>query len=148
MQLIAWLENKLLPFISTPQDITFYSDIVPTCMVSLTGWLLEYPIIYTTHLSNDDAMDELDEWEERKNCLGGNQLLQLIQVWLGEHMLLSFSYPATLSEVVKPEEKELKLKLKINQRLEDVKNVPDWLKDCHSCCEIKKDQIKLDRFAL
>jgi hypothetical protein len=144
MQLITWSENKLLPFASS-QETVFYAEIIPTCMVAITGWLLEYPIIYTTHLSEDDPMDELDEWEERKNCLGGNQILQLIQVWLLDHMLLSFSYPC--SSDINEKELTAKLKRKIDQRLDDLKMKPDWLIHC-SCCEIRREQIKLDRFAL
>lgn len=141
-QLIAWLQYKLQPFILAPQQPTFYSDILPTCMVAMTGWALEYPVIYTTHEISDKFDDELDEWEQRPNCLG-DQPLQLVEYYLGDHMLLSYSYPMT---VIDNNEFVFRLKDKVDQRLEDLNTKPDWLRDIH--CTISREQIKLDRFAL
>jgi hypothetical protein len=140
MHLIAWLQDKLLPFLSSNTQYYYYSPFVPTFMVALTGWALEYPVIYTTHLITDDPEGELDEWEVRPNCLG-SRTLNVIQVWIGEHMLLSFSCPYSLYN----ETMEQHLKLKIDQRLDDVASSFDWLSNK---CVIKKEQIKLDRFAL
>jgi hypothetical protein len=110
-------------------------------MVSITGYLLEYPIIYTTHLATDEPNDELDEWEQRTNCLS---IVHLIQVYLADYMLYSFSLPVNLIDYNNSDD-EL-LKLKINHRLDDLDNKINWLKDIR--CEIRREQIKLDRFAL
>ncbi|KAI9257849.1 hypothetical protein EDC94DRAFT_614395 [Helicostylum pulchrum] len=138
-QLIYWLD-QLNPFLSKPNQTVFYSDIVPTCMVSIIGWALEYPIVYTTHLPTDQPQDELDEWETRTNCLGARQL-QLVQLWLADHMLLSYSYP-----IISDLDNLLDLQAKVNHRLTSLKNTPHWLNGV--CCELKREQIKLDRFAL
>lgn len=134
-----------MPFIST-EETYFYSSILPTCMVSITGWILEYPIIYTTHVLSDKPTDELDEWEQRTNCLG-NQVLQLVEYWLPltDHMLLSYSCPSN-SMTTNEDHLMQELKLKINQRIGELNPTPDWLKNTN--CEIRKEQIKLDRFAL
>ncbi|GAA5801553.1 hypothetical protein HPULCUR_007001 [Helicostylum pulchrum] len=137
-QLIYWLD-QLNPFLSKPNQTVFYSDIVPTCMVSIIGWALEYPIVYTTHLPTDQPQDELDEWETRTNCLGARQL-QLVQLWLADHMLLSYSYP-----IISDLDNLLDLQAKVNHRLTSLKNT-HWLNGV--CCELKREQIKLDRFAL
>lgn len=118
----------------------FYSDIVPTCMVSMIGWALEYPIVYTTHVPTDQPQDQLDEWETRTNCLGARQL-QLVQLWLADHMLLSYSYP-----IISDLDNLLDVQAKVNHRLTRLKNTPDWLNGVY--CEVKREQIKLDRFAL
>lgn len=111
-------------------------------MVAMTGWALEYPVIYTTHAISDKFDDELDEWEQRPNCLG-NQPLQLVEYYLADHLLLSYSYPMN---VIDNNEFIFQLKAKVDQRLDDLTTKPDWLLDIH--CEIKREQIKLDRFAL
>lgn len=54
--------NKEALFIST----------LPSFMISLTGWLLEYPMIYVCHKLNEEI---LDEWEPKKNCLGNIPLI-------------------------------------------------------------------------
>lgn len=131
-----WLKDRLLPFLSSSETV-FYSSVVPTCMVAITGWILEYPVIYTTHLSMDSPEDELDEWEIRTNCLG-NRCLQVIQVWMSNHMLLSFSYPVSLID--NQEILENDIKHKINKRSIGY----DWLKSC----QIKKHQVSLERFAI
>lgn len=139
MHLIAWLRDKLLPFLSL-YDTYYFSPVVPTFMVALTGWALEYPVIYTTHLITDDPESELDEWEVRPNCLG-SQLINVTQVWIEDHMLLSFSCPCILFSTTVGQD----LKHKIDQRLNNVPSHFDWLSNQ---CLIKKEQIKLDRFAL
>lgn len=130
--MINWLENKL-----DMKKTVVYSPIVPPFMVALTGWALEYPVIYTTHLITDDPEKELDEWEPRPNCLG-SQVLNLVQVWLGDHMLLSFSFPlVSLSQQVS-ENIQINLENKLNMRVK-----PDRKK-----VHLKSQHMKLDRFAL
>ncbi|KAI7907340.1 uncharacterized protein BX663DRAFT_548395 [Cokeromyces recurvatus] len=159
IHLIDWLKNKLLESRLIKDDskrVTYYSPIVPPFMVALTGWALEYPIIYTTHLETDDPEIELDEWEPRSNCLGNQRTLNLIQVYLKDHMLFSFSYPSSLLQRQQQDDDdddedsnrrlESDLKLKINHRLDEIQSVPDWLK--HVRCDIKREQVQLDRFAL
>ncbi|CAO3703406.1 unnamed protein product [Rhizopus stolonifer] len=131
-QLIYWLQEKLLPFLSTAEAV-FYSAVIPKCMVAITGWALEYPIIYTTHEISDGPEDELDEWEVRTNCLG-NRCLEVIQCWIADHMLLSFSYPLCLIDSGEKITRDLELKM--NKRLVKEK------------CQIKKVQVMLDRFAI
>jgi hypothetical protein len=139
MHLIAWLQDKLLPFLAST-NTNYYSPAVPTFMVALTGWALEYPVIYTTHLITDDPEGELDEWEVRPNCLG-SRALNVTQVWVQDHMLLSFSCPCSLFN----DTMEHHLKFKIDQRLAQAPIWADWLSNK---CVIKREQIKLDRFAL
>ncbi|KAI8334478.1 hypothetical protein BD560DRAFT_414565 [Blakeslea trispora] len=138
--LTTWIRDKLcLP------HAVYYSPIVPTFMVALTGWLLEYPIIYTTHLPTDDPEGELDEWEVRTNCLGGRPL-QLTKVYLNHtddtHLLMSFSSLGIqdTSYYIQPFE------LKLKQRLVNAQKKCNWLKGYH--ITIAFEQIKLDRFAL
>ncbi|KAI8365810.1 hypothetical protein EDC96DRAFT_508903 [Choanephora cucurbitarum] len=137
--LTTWIRDKLCL-----SNAIYYSPIVPTFMVALTGWLLEYPIIYTTHLSTDDPEGELDEWEVRTNCLG-NQPLQLTKVYLSHpddiHLLMSFSSLAIqTTSYIGPFE------LKLKQRLVDAQKKFHWLRGYH--INIAFEQIKLDRFAL
>lgn len=109
-------------------------------MVSLIGWLLEYPIIYTTHLASDQPTSQLDEWEQRTNCLGG-RYLSLVQLWLSDHMLLSYSYPIMEEFVHQPQS----LQDQVNKRIQELNQQPTWLV---SDCTLHTQRIKLDRFAL
>ena len=141
-QLIAWLENKLVPFVSS-RDAVLYTPILPTCMVAITGWALDYPIIYTTHLDTDTWDDAFDEWEVRTNCLS-NQPLYLVELYLSDHMLLSYSCPVSMTtnmETIATQSKQI-----VNDRLDSLHAKPDWLKGIS--CELRREQIKLDRFAL
>jgi hypothetical protein len=148
------LEQCLVPFLKSDQDI-YYSDHVFTFMVCLTGWCLEYPIIYTTHSESDGLQEEIDEWEEPKpNCLGGRPLT-LIQVWLNnlrlldekqsQYNLLSFSYPSCLLNSDEQTKLERELKLRIDRRLVN-NDRHHWIKQGQ--CEIRREQINLERFAL
>ncbi|CAO3699396.1 unnamed protein product [Rhizopus microsporus] len=125
-QLVYWLENQLLPFLSN-QDTLYYSPIIPTCMVAVTGYVLEYPVVYTTHLVTDDPRAELDEWEVRTNCLG-NRTLQVFQVWVSNHLLMSFSVPQGLDI--------------------DNKEIEHGLQTKYPTCQIRSHTVKMDRFAL
>ncbi|KAI8983828.1 hypothetical protein BDB01DRAFT_850481 [Pilobolus umbonatus] len=140
IHVIHWIQDQLLPFISTHQ-VDYYSSILPTYMVSLTGWLLEYPIIYTTHSLEDKQDAELDEWEVKTNCLG-NESLQVIQLWIDDYMLLSYSYPLSFSFT----SMDIQLKAKIDSRLIEINQIhPDYWNN-HS--NLRREHIKLDRFAL
>ncbi|ORZ18504.1 hypothetical protein BCR42DRAFT_449684 [Absidia repens] len=90
---------------------------LPCFMVCLTGWLLEYPVIYVCH-----QVDEImDEWEPRLNCLG-NHPLEWIKLQINcqqqQHPLLSFTYPTQLFSD-KKEQKELleQVQMKFCQRV-------------------------------
>ncbi|KAG2219850.1 hypothetical protein INT45_000737 [Circinella minor] len=106
---LFWLQNRLQPYLLSCQqqqeeekekNPLYYSSVVPSYMVVLTGFLLEYPIMYMTHNETDQVDQELDEWEMIPNCLGDRSLL-LVRVWLHQpkafwhdYMLLSYSCPS------------------------------------------------------
>ncbi|KAI8646073.1 hypothetical protein BD408DRAFT_410628 [Parasitella parasitica] len=142
MHLIVFLQEKLLPFINSCQ-LVYYSSILPTFLVAFTGWALEYPVIYTTHLITDDPEDELDEWEARSNCLG-SRALNLTQIWISDHMLLSFTYLLLTDK--QQQDMENQLKSLFNNRLDEIRHKPNWMTD--SSVKLRRDQVKLDRFAL
>ncbi|ORX59584.1 hypothetical protein DM01DRAFT_1343332 [Hesseltinella vesiculosa] len=81
-----------------PED--WVATSVPCFMVTLTGWLLEYPVVYVSHQPNGPP---LDEWEVRTNCLGQRPLV-LIQLQAIDHLpvapqawpLLAFTYPQAI----------------------------------------------------
>jgi len=142
MHLIALLQEKILPFINSSQ-LVYHSSILPTFLVAFTGWALEYPVIYTTHLITDDPEGELDEWEAKSNCLG-SRTLNLVQIWVSDHMLLSFTFLLLTNK--QQQEMENQLKSLFNDRLGDINQKPDWMTD--NCIELRREQVKLDRFAL
>ncbi|KAI8141600.1 hypothetical protein BJV82DRAFT_618386 [Fennellomyces sp. T-0311] len=97
--LLFWIRHRLQPFVAqNTDDVLWHSPVVPSYMVALTGWLLEYPVLYMTHHESDGIDHELDEWESVPNCLGDRRL-SLVRVWLlgdsfwQDYMLLSYSYP-------------------------------------------------------
>ena len=137
-------------------------------MVVLTGFLLEYPIMYMTHSETDQVDQELDEWEMVPNCLGDRQLL-LVRVWLHQpkafwqdYMLLSYSCPSeklidfpeqdptTRSSVTitTPEEVIRGFETKFQARLHQLqqKENSGFTKDTQ--LEISREYVKLDRVAL
>ncbi|KAG0166704.1 hypothetical protein DFQ28_010544 [Apophysomyces sp. BC1034] len=138
--LIDWLQHQLVPFLSSRQSF-FSFPIVPTFMISVTGWALEYPVIYTLHSESDDPAIEWDEWEPRTNCLGG-QLLTVIRVLIhglgtSSYMLLSFSYPSPLIT----DDIQALVREKMEQR---VAQAP-----IHNLrVEVVKEQVVLDQVAL
>ncbi|CAO3609514.1 unnamed protein product [Cunninghamella blakesleeana] len=105
-----FLKNQLDPFLfSKNNKESLFISFLPSFMISLTGWLLEYPIIYVCHQLNQEI---LDEWEPKKNCLGNIPL-----VWIRidvdnnnnnnnnnhdhstkhtNHSLLRFTYPSCI----------------------------------------------------
>ncbi|CAO3626015.1 unnamed protein product [Cunninghamella echinulata] len=97
-----FIRTKLEPFLfnNDKEENTLLISTLPSFMVSVTGWLLEYPIIYVCHHLNEEI---IDEWEPKKNCLGNRPL-----VWIRldikekghqhqhEHSLLRFTYPVCI----------------------------------------------------
>ncbi|KAI7867376.1 hypothetical protein BDF14DRAFT_680068 [Spinellus fusiger] len=135
-------------------------------MVALTGWVLEYPTIYTTHEATDTLDSELDEWEVRNNCLGGCPLT-VIRVWLTglshgplagtqssqekkqekratlqhhEHHLMSFSCPTSLWD----EEQALAVCNTLMDRVSGSSH--PWMKGLS--VYTTKEHVLLDRVAL
>ncbi|KAI9029682.1 hypothetical protein CLU79DRAFT_735407 [Phycomyces nitens] len=146
-QLTHWLTNTLQPFLDQQLEVLF-SPTVPTCMITLTGWALEYTVIYTSHHDLDTLDSELDEWQVRTNCLG-SRCLNVVRIWIHhfglpkqEHMLLSFSYPATLLTLEHQAKIEADFGLKIQCRLQET----DRFKT--SQVEVVREQVNLDRVAL
>ncbi|KAI8365949.1 uncharacterized protein BYT42DRAFT_549945 [Radiomyces spectabilis] len=147
-----WLGIKLLPFLSSDETY-FFMPFVPPYMVALTGWMLEYPVIYVSHVDQDDPNVELDEWEPRTNCLGG-QPLQVIGVWLHnnhsplskDYKLLSFSYP---QDVIHSSDHRLSIETalehKMRRRLQDQNHRPCLQS---TALELEKTSTVLDRVAL
>ena len=73
--LYSFIFDELDPFLSSTRDSSSILAIpsMPKCMVSISGWLLEYPVIYF----QDDVEDD------RGNCLG-NVDLRVCSVYLGK----------------------------------------------------------------
>lgn len=120
-QLIEWLQLQLQPFLQSGQ-IFFKNATLPTCMVALTGWALDYPVVYVSHRDGDNETTE-DEWELKPNCLG-NQPLHVIRVSLMDlpwappnHALLSFSYPVALLTLEEQHQLQSDMVSKIQQRI-------------------------------
>ncbi|RHZ51187.1 hypothetical protein Glove_482g72 [Diversispora epigaea] len=89
-------------------SITYFPQ-TPSCIITFTGWILEYSMIYVidynyiNSIENINSVEDMN-YENFKNCLG-NQDLKLVQVFLSSnksntkiqrHMLLSFSFPTNL----------------------------------------------------
>jgi hypothetical protein len=89
-----FITQQLGPYLQG-SDASMVVPTLPCFMVALTGWLLEYPVVYVCH-----QVDEvLDEWEPRGNCLGNLPLEWIqIQIRIGQqvHPLLSFTFPCHL----------------------------------------------------
>ncbi|KAI9318159.1 hypothetical protein BX666DRAFT_1935429 [Dichotomocladium elegans] len=149
--LLYWLQERLLPQL---QRHYCYFDVVPCYMVVLTGWFLEYPVLYCSH--DDDTEGgtpaaslvdhELDEWEVRPNCLGDRPLC-LVQIWIHRlfdddgdrpHLLLSFTYP---DEMDLPDPVVQNLAAKYKNRLESKNSHSPWV-------DLRLQHITLDRVAL
>ncbi|RIB16295.1 hypothetical protein C2G38_1521828 [Gigaspora rosea] len=97
---------------STTKLAVFFVPKTPTCIITLTGWILEYPVVYVLDSAPDNVDNNFDI-QMMKNCLGG-QNLKLYRVFLKnaenfhnsriedsdmknkplKHMLLSFSVPS------------------------------------------------------
>jgi hypothetical protein len=119
---------------------TLMVSTLPCFMVVLTGWLLEYPVMYVCH--QEDEI--LDEWEPRLNCLG-NQPLEWIKLQIDEsHTLLSFTYPAQLFSDSKEQQNILdQVRTKFSQRV---------AQPCASWpamnLKVTQETVTLDRVAL
>ncbi|KAI8329317.1 hypothetical protein BC941DRAFT_443225 [Chlamydoabsidia padenii] len=111
--------------IKSEDDTRMVVSTLPCFMVALTGWLLEYPVVYVCH-----QVDEvLDEWEPRTNCLGNLNLewikLQILMVEPGQQQkqqqhypLLSFTCPShLLSEATQQDRLVSQVRMKFSSRL-------------------------------
>ncbi|CAG8560427.1 5209_t:CDS:2 [Paraglomus brasilianum] len=122
--LYSFIFDELDPFLSSTRDSSSILAIpsMPKCMVSISGWLLEYPVIYF----QDDVEDD------RGNCLG-NVDLRVCSVYLGKqnsetsYKLLSFSYPKTLISEIKEAALVNRMQLVYNSRL---KGQHIWNESC------------------
>ncbi|CAG8515087.1 4197_t:CDS:2 [Diversispora eburnea] len=86
-----------------------YFSQTPSCIITFTGWILEYSMIYVIDYNSINSVENINSVEDTnsenfKNCLG-NQDLKLVQVFLSSnksnmkiqrHLLLSFSFPINL----------------------------------------------------
>ncbi|CAG8449318.1 3484_t:CDS:2 [Ambispora gerdemannii] len=100
-------------------------------MITITGWLLEYPIIYVQNI--EESINEMESNNEG-NCLG-NEELRLCRVYLrkqgadkNRQILLSFSFPKSILSTT---EKEIFARLKslFNSRLLEQQNA-FWENEC------------------
>ncbi|KAI9308226.1 hypothetical protein BJ944DRAFT_260644 [Cunninghamella echinulata] len=115
-----FIKTKLGPFLfnDDKENILLISTL-PSFMVSVTGWLLEYPIIYVCHHLNEEI---IDEWEPKKNCLG-NRPLVWIRLDIKEknqhgHSLLRFTYPVCILPTQHDQQQLFEqLKMKYTSRL-------------------------------
>ncbi|KAI9287860.1 hypothetical protein BC943DRAFT_318986 [Umbelopsis sp. AD052] len=97
--LAQFIHHQLKPALSGP-DSLLTIDPIPSFMISLTGWLLEYPVIYVQSVPDED--DASLEWRPASgNALSGVPLT-VVTVGIGfgqerhDHRMLSFSYPNLL----------------------------------------------------
>ncbi|KAG2173961.1 hypothetical protein INT44_000074 [Umbelopsis vinacea] len=97
--LAQFIHHQLKPALSGP-DSLLTIDPIPSFMISLTGWLLEYPVIYVQSVPDED--DASLEWRPASgNALSGVPLT-VVAVGIGfgqerhDHRMLSFSYPSLL----------------------------------------------------
>ncbi|KAF0541346.1 hypothetical protein F8M41_005509 [Gigaspora margarita] len=84
------LEMNVKPFFLEWSDIdssslttklaVFFIPKTPTCIITFTGWILEYPVVYVLDSAPDNVGDIFDI-QMTKNCLGG-QNLKLYRVFL------------------------------------------------------------------
>lgn len=118
-------------------------------MVTLTGWLLEYPVIYVLDDENVSMDLELDEWQPRSNSLGGVPLT-VIRVWAcglaaSDYLILSFSYPSDLHD----SQHMLLPGNMMEKRLEEAKKDKKWTFILqHVLIKTSTETVTLDRVAL
>ncbi|KAI9278193.1 hypothetical protein BDA99DRAFT_491431 [Phascolomyces articulosus] len=153
--LLSWLQQRLKLYLLSfheqkqPSPV-YYSSVVPCYMVVLTGFLLEYPILYMTHEEDVGLDQELDEWEMVPNCLGDRSLV-LTRLWLHEptfwqdYMLMSFTCPEQndLPEQHPTITTKSGFETKFRTRLDRCR--PYFT---HTRLEISRELKKLDRVAL
>lgn len=149
--LINWLQQRLLPFLKQHDNPFFLSNMVPYYMVALTGWLLEYPIIYCSHdedanETTDNLDHEWDSWQVRHNCLGDRPLC-LVRVWIihphYKTMLLSFTYPKELT-IANPVDM---IQSKYQHRLQIAHaDSLEFIRGAH--VDVSHETVTLDRIAL
>lgn len=150
--MLEWIHR-----LETP-DVFHQVDIVPTCMVALTGWLLEYPVIYLTHDEGDPYDLELDEWEVRPNSLG-DERLHLFQISVdhlyddteGEYslILVSFTCPdrivrlvsdTSVEKIVQDCQARYQARLCGAQKTDAIPS--------RACVRVTAEQVTMDRVAL
>ncbi|ORZ00129.1 hypothetical protein BCR43DRAFT_484720 [Syncephalastrum racemosum] len=150
--LLEWIRR-----LETP-DVFHQVDLVPTCMVALTGWLLEYPVIYLTHDEGDHFDLELDEWETRPNSLG-DERLNLFQISVdhlyddteGEYSLklVSFTCPdrilrlvsdTSAKKIVENCQERYQARLREAQQTDAIPS--------RACVRVTAEQVTMDRVAL
>ncbi|KAI8096785.1 uncharacterized protein BX664DRAFT_346820 [Halteromyces radiatus] len=115
-----FLEEQLQPYVEQLEKTSiitndkddekvFMVSNLPCFMVALTGWLLEYPMVYVCH----QVGDIFDEWEPRVNCLGNIPLVwvklqiqekQLMSTRQQPYSLLSFTYPTCILPTAKEQQ--------------------------------------------
>ncbi|CDH53277.1 predicted protein [Lichtheimia corymbifera JMRC:FSU:9682] len=152
--LINWLQQRLLPFLNQKDDPFFLSRMVPYYMVALTGWLLEYPIIYCSHdedpneTTDNDLDCEWDPWQVRPNCLGDRPLC-LVRVWIihphQRYMLLSFTYPKELTIASPVAMIQSKYQHRLLQVAHDDHSL-EFIRGAH--VDVSHETVTLDRVAL
>lgn len=69
--LAQFIHYQLKPALSRP-DSLLAIDPIPFCMISLTGWLLEYPVIYVQSADDKEEEDASLDWRPASgNSLSG-----------------------------------------------------------------------------
>ncbi|CAG8652202.1 14991_t:CDS:2 [Funneliformis mosseae] len=103
--LMHLLSTQFHPFtFQENSDSTLFVSQTPQCMISFTGWILEYPVIYVLESSSTDDESSFCSQNIMMNCLGSQELI-LYRIFLKKnmksteeiqrHMLLSFSCPVS-----------------------------------------------------
>ncbi|KAI8069575.1 hypothetical protein BC940DRAFT_21406 [Gongronella butleri] len=137
----AFITEELGPFLEAGAS-DWETSSVPCFMVTLAGWLLEYPVVYVSH---EEGAGPLDEWEVRTNCLGQRPLI-CVQLQAIEHQqvtprafpLLSFTFPVS---VVPDHDDQQRL-------IEHVRNVFSIRMTTPYTLQVERAPVIMDRIAL
>ncbi|KAH8556022.1 hypothetical protein BGW37DRAFT_479529 [Umbelopsis sp. PMI_123] len=142
--LTQMIRNKLKPVLSRPDNI-FIINSIPSCMISLTGWLLEYPVVYIQTTENEE--DASTAWRPASgNALSGVPLtvftvvIRFGQERIHNHRMLSFSYPTMLFTESQAQTMQTNMSSMIQRRCEF------WSSDIYF--EIMITHESLDRVAM
>ncbi|KAJ2957850.1 hypothetical protein NQZ79_g6504 [Umbelopsis isabellina] len=145
--LYAFIRDQLQPFLSS-EDRFFHFENTPACMISLTGWLLEYPVIYV-----QSGEGFLPEWKlPAGNSLSGISLIVFeVGIRFDQesrlHRMMSFSYPAYLFNEQQQNIIDSHLRRGINSRCEMAKWKYASLAS-NIYCDITVSQESFDRVAM
>ncbi|RUS22395.1 hypothetical protein BC937DRAFT_89443 [Endogone sp. FLAS-F59071] len=71
ISLHTFISATLRLFVYNSSETVLFITDLPLCLIALTGWILEYPIIY---IQNEEQEGERGEWQSRSNCLGNVRL--------------------------------------------------------------------------